>query len=178
MKTPIIKLSQEDLGRCEQFAAALQERHRDTSQAGMVDKDRNRLNIDYASKAAEVAVARHLGVNLNFEINPSGGGDCGVDLHMILTNCQTITIDVKCSTNPAAERLIWPKGKSMDHMADVLIFVTTGIINSFDFGTFKLHGWITGFQFMKLAMIAGPNDKLKEGTRFMYDYTLTPMKFL
>lgn len=185
MNTIFIKLTDDDLAKCKLFAENLFERHKSTSQAGLVDKDKihkdqGRINFDYISKASEAAVAQYLNIPVNYEINKKLGGDGGYDLAMTLphNNKDKITINVKSSTNPNAERLIWPINKPMDHMADVLIFATTGEINSEQWGQFELRGWITGFQFKKLCSKTLVGEPLLEGTPYMDAYCLTPMKFL
>jgi len=180
--TRYIRLNQGELAECLQFAERLYERHKGTSQAGLIDhKGQDRINRDYISKAAEAAVAQYLGLPISFEVNQGRGGDGGYDLRKTLNDGTIVTIDVKSSTAPGAERLIWPVRNNMDKMADVLTFVTTGgEINSHDFGNFKLHGWVTGWQFKKLASIAPPGgvNGIVEGTRFMYSFTLAPIEFL
>lgn len=173
-----IRLSEADLALCERYAKDIQARHKNTDQSKNVDVRADRFNRDYTAKAAEVAVARHLGIMPSFTVNQGQGGDGGFDLKHTLKDGTVITIDAKHSTNKNAECLIWPKTSSFDRMADVLVFVTGAQINTVEFGSFWLHGWITGRQFIKLHQIAGHDHTLKEGTPFMYCSSLVPVEYL
>ncbi len=185
--TEHITLDENELKACLKFAESMYERHLKTSQKAVVDDENKkaaRINRDYIAKAAECAVAKYLGVMPTFKVNQGPGGDYGFDLEFPLTDLiDTITIDVKHSTHPRAERLIWPLNKSMDRMADILAFVTTGYLNSDTFGQFTIHGWITSFQFKKLSrtidrMESLSGGSLKPGTKFMPIWNLTPIKYL
>jgi hypothetical protein len=173
-----IRLLEGELAECRQYAERMQERHKNTPQGWSVHKGQDRLNRDWIAKASEAAVAQYLGIPISFQINAGPGGDSGFDLAMTLADGTPITIDVKHSSHPKAQRLIWPLGKKMDNMATVLAFVVSAQINSEGWGVFQLHGWITSFQFRQFCQEAPPGDSLKEKTNFMSAYGLTPMKYL
>jgi len=165
-----------DIDLCRDYAEAIQKRHKRTSQAGMVDKDLDRLENDFVSKVCEVAVAHALGLEPNFAINTkSSGGDGGHDLYISKT---ASTIDVKHSTSYGARLLIWPLTKELSKAADILVFATSHKSGAQAFGVIEIHGWITRFQFMKLADIAGPGEAIREGTRSFPANCLTPIGLL
>ena len=171
-------LTHDDLEKCQKFAQELTDRHQSTRNTQRIKKAVDPLNTNWITKAAEVAVARYLGLEPQFTVNPHRGGDGGYDMKIPIDG-QTFGIDVKSTTNPNGERLIWPKRTPMDQMADILCFAKTSPLNSEGFGTFQLCGWITGWQFKKLHTLSTPNEVgLDEATPYMFANSLTPMEFL
>ncbi len=117
------------------------------------------------ARAAEVAVCLELGLDPETALNWGDKCDVGFDL-IVPYNGTDLKVDVKNS--PHGDLLLWPKKKNHFYKEtpfDVLCFVNARL--EFNRGEYKTRYVIGKWRFYKTKRIAGPDDKLQDGTWFV-----------
>ena len=163
------------------------------SASPFVGKNLNRVRAFYVGKCAECATVIYLGGSpddaervLTWETKSDGHVDFRKK-----TADGSLTIDVKATYHPQANKLIWPKTLDVDRMAEVLVagqLVGGSMVWSprkFEGQRpgpedVRLWGWVRRDHFIRYASEAEKYNtmKLKAGTRFVMYADLLPMPCL
>lgn len=173
----VVAVPERTIDDCRAWAERVTQKHHGNPRR-RIASDHDDVEQRTIGKMCEAAFGLMMGYNVDYRVRERGGD--GHRDFLVKMNNRLVSVDVKGTSSPRAERMIWPQGAPFAKAAEILVFARAFPMDGPKAGSVFIPAFVMKDQFFRLHETAGPDDirGFIEGTWFMHYKEMTPIEVL